>query len=267
MRSSLSSFKRAVLVLSSSEPGQPPTLAAPAAVELARSEFVKRMLSSPDADDCSLIVVVSADFWTPALTEVADDVSTLRDELVDNVFHPCAQQLKASARAASPDAPRLDEAVIDARLDAIRERLHIIYVRTRQAAAAALCYANHQLLVDYCTSPSSFGAAEDCKPLVPRPRMSQEGLRSLLNASGVPRLLEHISAVRSHAVSLLEDVMNEVDPLLREKVREIEQQVIELPPNLYSCFANWAEHVLKLKRGARPARVSSPAGSANRMCI
>ena len=258
-RHAIKRIKRAVLVLSSAEPGQAPTLAGPAAMELSRSPFVKNMLASPDADDCSLIVVVNADLWTPALSEDAEAVSTLRDELVDFVFHPCAEQLKASARAAPADVARLDEVAIDARLSTIRQRLHIIYVRARQAAAAALCYADHKLLVDYCASPASFGASAYCEPLVAPPRMSREQVRGFLNASGVPRLLEHICAVRTHAVNLLEDVMNEVESAVREKVTEIEQQTIELPPNLYSCFANWAEHVLKLKRGACGARLITGA--------
>lgn len=259
-RLAIARTKRAVLVLSSQVPGEAPSLAGPAVMELARSPFVQRMLAS--SDDCSLIVVVSADVCTPALQEEAAAVSALRDELVDTVFHVCAQQLKASARAAPPGEERLDESRIDERLATIRDRLHIIYLRAREAAAAALCFADHQLLVDYCASPAKFGAGAQCKPLEPPARMSEQALRAFLNASGVPRLLEHISAIRLHAVDCLDDVMIEAEGHVREKITEIEQQSIELPHNLFSCFSKWAEHVIGLKRGAYKLGTHALAGAA-----
>jgi hypothetical protein len=244
----------AVLVLPT-EKGRPLVLPADAVAELHHSGFLRSMLLAKADDEYDLVVVVNADTQTPARAEQAGELGQLRAAIMKIVRSVAGTLLPKGGEDIEEGAPTKDS--LKTRLDVIERRLTVVYLRTRHAAAAVLGYVNSNLRAEYCANPrGNLGAGPSCAPLPVVPSQTEDEVKAVVEATGVPRLLELISAVRSDAVLQLRSVLNGALLEVRRGIMEIDRQTVVLPKKLFDCFEKWSAKELSKKRGACGACLS-----------
>jgi hypothetical protein len=270
-RLAVENTKLAVLVLRC-YPDRPVTLG-DSASELRNSRFIEKMLLPRHKDEYGLVVLINADMHTPTRreTQFPGELDALREQIMAEFEAVAASLLPTDADGTEPSAyggAPGRAALIEACLDSIADRLPVLYLRARHAAAAVLGHANHDLLSAYCANPQRFGLQDMASaPLVLPTRKSPDELYKFVDSTGVPRLLELICAVRSDAVGELADVLTTMRDELAHSIQKIDQQAIQLPPGLFLCFEDWAEKFNKKKRGAQRPRLARLSQSSADSCV
>ena len=238
----------AVLVLPA-EKGRPIVLPGDAVAELHHSGFLRSMLLAKADDEYDLVVVVNADTQSPARAEQAGELGQLRVAIMKEVRSVATTLLPKAGEDVAEGGPTKDSLL--ARMAVVERRLTVVYLRARHAAAAVLGYVNSNLRADYCADPrGNFGAGPGCVALPVVPSQTEDEVKATVEATGVPRLLELLSAVRSDAVPQLRSVLNGALHEIQRGIMDIDRQTVVLPQKLFDCFEKWSANELSKKRGA-----------------